>query len=91
MRESLRVVGSRPAGPLTGLLCGLLAGTFVRAAWVNDLLLGFAVGGIVAGLVVCVLWGAPGWQRFGVGLLVGAVVALAAWALVPHAGGALRL
>ena len=84
MRQSIRVVGSRPAGRLAGVLCCAVAGTFVWTAWVNDLLLGFAVAGIVAGLVVCVLWGAPGWQRFGVGLLVGAVVAVVAWSAVSY-------
>ena len=86
----MRVVGSRPAGPVVGVLCGVVAGTFIRAAWVNDLFLGFAVAGIIAGLVV-MLWAAPGWQRFGAGLLVGAIVALAAWAAVPSAGDSLRL
>ena len=91
MRQSIRVVGSRPAGPVPGLLCGLLGGTFVSLAWVNDRLLGVAVAGIVAGLVVCVLWAAPGWQRFWLGLLVGTLVALAAWALVLDAGGSLTV
>lgn len=83
------MVGSRPAGPVAGLLLGVVAGTLVFTAWVNDLLLGVAVAGITAGLVVCGLWAAPGWQRFGVGLLVGTVVAAAAWSAVLYAGGSL--
>lgn len=85
------MVGSRPAGPTAGVLLGLIAGTLVFTAWVNDLLLGIAVAGVVAGLVVCVLWAAPEWQRFGVGLAVGAIVAAAAWSAVFYAGGSLGL
>jgi hypothetical protein len=85
--QTPRAVGSRPAGPTAGVLLGLVAGTLVFAAWVNDLLLGIAVAGVVAGLVVVVLWAAPEWERFGVGLLVGALVAAAAWSAVLHAGG----
>ena len=81
------MVGSRPAGPTAGVLLGLVAGTLVFTAWVNDLLLGTAVAGVVAGLVVCVLWAGTGWQRFGVGLAVGAVVAAAAWSAAFYAGG----
>ena len=87
MTQTPRAVGSRPAGPTAGGLLGLVAGTLVFTAWVNDLLLGIAVAGVVAGLVVCVLAGAPGWQRFGVGLLVGAVVSVAAWSAVFYAVG----
>ena len=82
-----RAVGSRPAGPTAGVLLGVLGGTLVFTAWFNDLLLGIAVAGVLFGLVVCVLAGAPGWQRFGVGLLVGAVVSVAAWSAVFYAGG----
>ena len=89
MRQSIRVVGSRPVGPVAGVLLGVLAGTLVFTAWVNDLLLGIAVAGIIAGLVVCGLWAAPGWHRFGVGLLVGAVVGAAAWFAVFYARGSL--
>jgi hypothetical protein len=91
MRQSIRVVGSRPPGWVAGLLCGVLGGTLAWTAWVNDRLLGFAVAGIVAGLVVCVLWAAPGWQRFGVGMLVGVLVgvalAVAAWSVVAQLSG----
>ncbi len=85
------MVGSRPAGPTAGVLLGLVAGTLVFTAWVNDLLLGTAVAGVVAGLVVCVMWAAPEWRRFGVGLAVGAVVAAAAWSAAFYAGGSLGL
>lgn len=85
--QSPRLVGSRPAGPAGGVLLGALNGTLVFVAWVNDLLLGVAVAGIAAGLVACALWAAPGWQRFGVGFLVGTVVAAAAWPAVFYAGG----
>ena len=87
----MRVVGSRPVGAVPGFLCGLLAGTFVSAAWINDRLLGFAVAGIAAGLVACVVWAAPGWQRFGAGLLAGTVLAVVLWFAVPHAVTSLRL
>lgn len=87
MRQSIRVVGSRPVGRLAGVLCGVVSGTFVWAACVNDLLLGFAVAGIAAGLVVCVLGAAPGWRRFGIGLLVGTVVTVAAWSALSLASG----
>ena len=87
MRQSIRVVGSRPAGAIAGLLCGVLGGTFAWTAWVNDRLLGFAVAGIVAGLAVCVLWAAPGWQRFGVWMLVGALGAVAAWSALAQLSG----
>ena len=87
--EPLRLVGSRPAGPTAGVLLGAVLGTLVFTAWVNDVLLGIAVAGIAAGLVVCALWAAPGWHRFGVGLLVGTVVAVAAWSAVFHPGGSL--
>ena len=36
MMQQPRVVGSRPAGPTAGVLLGLVAGTLVFAAWVND-------------------------------------------------------
>ena len=84
---SLRLVGTRPAGPTAGVLLGVVLGTLVFTAWVNDLLLGIAVAGIAAGLVVCALWAAPAWQRFGVGLLAGTVVAVLAWSTVFYAGG----
>ena len=87
--QTLRVVGSRPAGPTLGVLLGVITGTLVFTAWVNDLLLGIAVAGIAAGLVGCALWAAPGWQRFGVGYLVGTVAAAAAWPAVSHFGGVL--
>ena len=89
MTQTPRAVGSRPAGPTAGVLLGIVAGTLVFTAWVNDLLLGIAVAGVVAGLVVVLLAGAPGWQRFGVGLLVGAVVAVAALSAVFYASGSL--
>ena len=89
MRQSLRLVGSRPAGPAAGVLVGVVAGTLVFAAWVNDLLLGIAVAGITVALVVSVLWAVPEWHRFGVGLLIGAVVAAAACFAVFYAGGSL--
>lgn len=89
MMQPLRLVGSRPAGPLAGVLVGVVAGSLVFAAWVNDLLLGIGVAGIIAGLVVCMLWAVPEWHRFGVGMLLGVVVAAAAWSEVFHAGGAL--
>lgn len=89
MTQTFRAVGSRPAGPTSGVLLGLLAGTLVFTAWVNDLLLGIAVAGVVAGLVAVLVAGAPGWQRFGVGLLVGAVVAVAAWTAIFDASGSL--
>jgi hypothetical protein len=89
------MVGSGPAGAGAGVLLGLVAGGLVFAAWYNDLLLGVAVGGIVAGLAVCLVWAVPEWHRFGVGLLVGAVVgtvvAAAAWAALgptDESGGA---
>ena len=82
-----RAVGSRPAGPSVGALLGLVAGTLVFTAWVNDQLLGIAVAGVIAGLVACVLWAAPDWQRFGVGLLVGTLVALAGWSALLYGGG----
>ena len=87
MRQSIRVVGSRPAGWVAGLLCGVLGGTFAWTAWVNDRLLGFAVAGIVAGLAVCVLGAAPGWQRFGLGLLVGSVATVAVLSVVAQVSG----
>lgn len=68
------MVGSRPVGPVAGVLVGLVAGALVVTAWVNDLLLGIAVGGIVAALAVCLVWAVPEWHRFGVGMLAGAVV-----------------
>ncbi|GAB3787316.1 hypothetical protein GCM10027601_25900 [Nocardioides ungokensis] len=68
------------------MLLGAVLGGLVIAAWVNDLLLGVAVAGIAAGLVVCALWAAPDWHRFGVGLLTGTVVALAAWFAVVYVG-----
>jgi hypothetical protein len=84
--EPLRMVGSRPAGPVGGVLVGLVAGGLVCAAWVNDLLLGVAVGGIIAALAVCMVWAVPEWHRFGVGMLAGAVVgtvvAAVGWSLV---------
>lgn len=61
------------------MLAGVLAGTLVFLAWINDLLLGVAVGGIAAGLIACMLWAVPEWHRFGVGLLLGTVVTAAAW------------
>jgi len=88
--QSLRVVGSRPAGPTFGALLGVITGTLVFTAWVNDLLLGIAVAGIAAGLVGCALWAAPGWHRFGVGYLVGTVVAIAAWPALFHFGSILQ-
>lgn len=81
------MVGSRPAGPAAGVLVGLGAGALVFAAWVNDLLLGIAVAGIIAGLVVCMVWAVPDWHRFGVGMLIGAVVAAAACFAVFYAVG----
>ena len=86
---SPRLVGSRPAGPVAGVLLGVVAGTLVFTAWVNDLLLGIAVAGITAGLVVCALWAAAEWQRFGVGFLAGTVAATAAWVAVFYAHGGL--
>ena len=83
------MVGSRPAGPAGGVLVGVGAGALVFTAWVNDLLLGIAVAGIIAGLVVCMVWAVPEWHRFGVGMLVGAVVAAAACFAVFYAGGPL--
>jgi len=74
--EIPRTVGSRPVGPVAGVLLGLVAGGLVFAAWVNDLLLGVAVACVIGGLIGCVLVAGPGWQRFGAGLLAGAVVAL---------------
>ena len=87
--QTPRAVGSRPAGPAAGALLGLVAGALVFAAWVNDLLLGIAVAGVIFGLTVCVLAAGPGWQRFGMGLLVGAVVSLAAWSALFYASGSL--
>jgi hypothetical protein len=87
--QPLHVVGSRPAGLVLGLLLGAVTGTLVFTAWVNDLLLGIAVAGIAAGLVCCALWAAPGWHRFGVGYLIGTVVAAAAWPTAIHLGSAL--
>jgi hypothetical protein len=69
-------VGSRPVGPVAGGLLGLVAGGLVFAAWVNDLLLGIAVAFVIGGLIGCVFVAGAGWQRFGAGLLVGAVVAV---------------
>ncbi|WP_344150934.1 hypothetical protein [Nocardioides koreensis] len=89
MRETLRVVGSRPAGPAAGVLMGVVAGSLVFAAWVNDLLLGIAVAGIAVALVACMLWAVPEWHRFGVGMLVGAVVATAALVAAFYVGGTL--
>jgi hypothetical protein len=80
--EPLRMVDSSPAGPGAGVLVGLVAGGLVFAAWVNDLLLGVAVGGIVAALAVCMAWAVPQWHRFGVGMLVGAVVGVVLAAVV---------
>ncbi len=71
-------MGSRPTGPVSGVLAGVVAGALVFAAWVNDLLLGVAVAGITAGLVACMVWAVPEWHRFGVGMLVGTVVTAAA-------------
>jgi hypothetical protein len=85
------LVGSRPAGPTAGVLVGVVAGTLVFTAWVNDLLLGIAVAGITAALVACMLWAVPEWQRFGVGLLVGVVVSAAAWSVGFYAGGSFGL
>jgi hypothetical protein len=87
--EPLHVVGSRPPDPILGVLLGLLTGTLVFTAWVNDVLLGIAVAGISVGLVGCALWAAPGWHRFGVGYLVGTVVGGAAWPVALHLGGVL--
>lgn len=87
MMQQLRVVGSRPAGPTAGVLLGLVAGTLVFAAWVNDRLLGVAVAGIIVGLVACALWAAPGWHRFGVGMFIGVAVAAVALFSVFYAGG----
>lgn len=83
---AVRRPSNRPAGPTSGTLLGLVAGSLVFAAWFNDLLLGIAVAGVIIGLVTCVLSAAPGWERFGVGLLVGAVVAAAAWSALSCAG-----
>lgn len=80
------MVGSRPAGALAGALCGVVAGSFGWFAWANDPLLGLAVAGLVVGLIACVLWAAPGWQRFGAGMVAGTVVALAGWLAVAYAG-----
>ena len=74
--EVPRTVGSRPAGPLAGVLLGLVGGGLVVTAWVNDLLLGIAVACVIGGLFGCVAVAGPGWQRFGVGLLVGGAVAV---------------
>lgn len=87
--ETPRTVGSRPAGPGVGVLAGALVGTVVFTAWVNDLLLGIAVVGITAALVACMLWAVPEWHRFGVGMLVGAVVATGALAVLFNVGGPL--
>ena len=83
------MVGSRPAGPAAGVLVGIGAGSLVFAAWFNDLLLGIGVAGIIAALVACMLWAVPEWHRFGVGMLVGAVVAAAALSVVFYGGGSL--
>lgn len=72
-----RTVGSRPVGPVAGVLLGLVGGGLVVTAWANDLLLGIAVACVIGGLFGCVLVAGPGWQRFGIGLLVGGVVAVA--------------
>ncbi len=69
------------------MLVGVGAGTLVFAAWVNDLLLGIGVAGIIAALVVCMVWAVPEWHRFGVGMLVGAVVAAATLSVAFSAGG----
>ncbi|GAA2145403.1 hypothetical protein GCM10009844_20050 [Nocardioides koreensis] len=68
---------------------GVVAGSLVFAAWVNDLLLGIAVAGIAVALVACMLWAVPEWHRFGVGMLVGAVVATAALVAAFYVGGTL--
>ena len=81
------MVGSRPPGPAAGVLVGVGAGALVFTAWVNDLLLGIAVAGIIAGLVICMVWAVPEWHRFGVGMLVGAVVAAATCFAVFYAVG----
>lgn len=82
-------MGSRPAGPAAGVLVGVGAGSLVFAAWFNDLLLGIGVAGIITALVVCMLWAVPEWHRFGIGMLVGAVVATAVLSVVFYGGGAL--
>jgi len=71
-------------GPVAGVLLGLVGGVLVFAAWVNDLLLGIAVACVIGGLFGCVLVAGPGWQRFGAGLVVGAVVALGVCVAVLH-------
>jgi hypothetical protein len=80
------MVGSRPAGPAAGVLVGVVAGILAVTALVNDLLLGIAVSGIIAALDVCMVWAVPEWRRFGVGMLVGTVVAAAGLSAVFYAG-----
>jgi len=81
-----RTVGSRPVGPVAGVLLGLVGGGLVVTAWVNDLLLGIAVACVIGGLFGCVVVAGQGWQRFGTGLLVGAVVAVVVGVAVLHGG-----
>ena len=58
-------------------MLGLVAGYLVVTIWLPNPDVGFAVTVVFAGLVVCLLWAAPGWRRFGVAFLVGAVLAAA--------------
>lgn len=84
----MKIVGSRPPGPAAGVAAGVVAGSLVYAAWVNDLLLGIGVAGIAAGLVASLVWTVAGWERFGAGMLLGTLVTVAALALLLPLGGA---
>ena len=86
MRQSIRVVGSRPAGWVAGLLCGVLGGTFAWTAWVNDALLGFAVAGIVAGLA-CACGAAPAGSGSASASSVGSVATVAVLSVVAQVSG----
>jgi hypothetical protein len=61
---------------------GILAGCLLVGIWLASREVGFAVTVVFAGLAVCLLWGVPGWRRFGAGLVVGAVVAAGVLAAV---------
>jgi hypothetical protein len=72
----------RPPGATAGTALGVLAGCLLVTIWLPNPDVGFAVTVVFAGLVACLLWGAPGWRRFGLGLLAGALVAAGAYVAV---------